>query len=200
MANDDIIVPEAEAGERERKTKRLFINAQGEKTPRAKADSIAGEVTLVGSGDTLRFEFSELTEGMARAAALWGIMTNITNTIGKKGLSTDEMWDAIESRWETIRGGNWTTDSKTGPRDSDVLLAAERYQKERGKEFGENEQAAMRAKLADEKDGGDYRKRLLSNPRFKAHFEAIKAERAAARAAKAQEAVSSSPDADLLDL
>lgn len=199
MANDGIDVAASES-KRAEKTKRVFVNAAGEKSPRAKLDSVAGEVTLVSSGEQLHFALSDLKPEVINAAALFGIMTSITNAIGKAGMSDDEMWEAITARWETIEGGQWSGERTTGPKDSDILEAARRYQEESGRVFDEAAQAKMRAMLADEAGGADYRKRLLSAPRFKAHFEAIKAERAAQRAAKARANIGTAPDADLMDL
>lgn len=202
MANDGMEVADVAATEKKRqeKTKRVFVNAAGEKTPRAKLDSVGVEITFVRTGEVLKFNFDDFTPEVQRAGALWGIMTAVTNTVGKAGLSDAEISEAANDRLATLLDGQWTAEAQSGPRDSDILLAAERFQRERNLEWNDTVRDTMRAKLADEATGGDYRKRLLSVPAFKAHFEAVKAERAQERAKKAAADATGSPTSDILDL
>lgn len=185
-------------GDRKRaeKTKRLFLNEAGEAFPRANLESVAGKVIFVGTGEELTFRFEDLSPEIARAAALFGIMTSVTNTVGRADMSEDEMIEAAAARLSSIlEDGRWSAERQSGPRTSDLLEAASRWYAERGKQFTEEMRQQMQAKLADEETGTSYRANLMAN--VAAHFHAIKAERAQARAEKAKTAGSAEVD-DLL--
>lgn len=181
----------ASGSKRQEKTKRSFINGLGERSARAKLDSLRGQVVFVESGDTLEFAWDDLTAEVQRAAGLFGIMVSVTNTVGRKDMTPQEMVSAAEDRLATILEGEWSAERQSGPRTSDLLEATSRAHQEQGKEFSEEKRAEIQAKLADEKEGTAYRNFLLSKTAIKAHFEAIKAERAAQRAAKAKAEVTS---------
>lgn len=199
MASDTPIASEGRT--RQEKTKRLFITADGEATPRTGLESVAGKIIFVETGEELEFKWDDLTPEIQRAAGLFGIMTSVTNTVGRAGMSAAEMVEAAETRLEYIQGGQWSADRQSGPRTSDFIEAAARWYAEKGKPFDEDMRARMQAKLADEEAGAEYKADLLSRPSFKALFEAIKAERAAARAEKAKAAAASAEvESDDLDL
>lgn len=182
---------------RAEKTKRFFLNADGEPSPRTRLDSVAGRVHFVGSDETLEFRWDDLTAEVQRAAGLFGIMTSVTNTVGRAGMTDEEMYQAASDRLATILDGEWSAERQVGPRTSDLIEAAARAFAERGMAFPAEKREEIRQKLADETTGAEYRATLLSKTSIKAHFEAIKAERAAERAAKAKAAVETSDDLDL---
>lgn len=184
---------------RQEKTKRVFINDEGESTPRAHLNSVSGQVTFVGSGEVLAFSWDDFTPEVQRAAGLFGIMTSVTNTVGRAGMSEADMVQAATDRLGTLLDGEWSSDTRSGPRTSDLIEAVRRAYAERNMELSEEKEAKIKAKLSDEKTGSDYRNDLLGRTLIRAHFEAIKAERAQARAAKAQEEARSG-NADDLDI
>jgi hypothetical protein len=190
MASDDLAGGETVSGRtRAEKTKRFFLDASGETSPRARLDSVAGRVTFVASGEILDFNWDDLTPEVQRAAGLFGIMTSVTNTVGRAGMTDEDMFTAASDRLGTILDGEWSAERQSGPRTSDLIEAAGRAFAERGMTFSDEKAAEIREKLADEKTGAEYRAQMLSKTAIKAHFEAIKAERAAQRAAKAKTAV-----------
>jgi hypothetical protein len=191
MASDNLVDGEAVTSTRTRaeKTKRSFFNAAGETSPRARLDSIGGKIIFLPSGEELDFNWDDLTPEVQRAAGLFGIMTSTTNTVGRAGMTDDEMFQAASDRLGTILDGEWSAERQSGPRTSDLIEAAERAYTERGMTLSEEKIAEFKAKLSDEKTGPEFRAEMLSKTLIKAHFEAIKAERAAARAAKAKTAV-----------
>ena len=182
---------------RAEKTKRFFLDESGEASPRAGLTSTAGRIVFVETGDTLEFAYEELTPEIRRAAALFGIMTSVTNTVGRADMTVDEMVDAATARLEAIvQDGRWSAERQSGPRTGDLVEAAARWYAERNKEFSAETRAAISQKLADENEGDAYRKKLLANESFAAHFAAIKAERAAERASKAKAKLSGASTAD----
>ena len=190
MASDNQVDGEVTSTRtRAEKTKRFFLNAEGETSPRARLDSIGGRIVFLPSNEELEFMWADLTPEVQRAAGLFGIMTSTTNTVGRAGMTDDEMFQAASDRLGTILDGEWSAERQSGPRTSDLIEAAGRAFAERGLEFSEAKANEIREKLADEKTGAEYRAQMLSKTAIKAHFEAIKAERAAQRAAKAKTAV-----------
>ena len=179
---------------RQEKTKRLFIDSKGEAHPRAGLDSVAGQITFINSGEPpLEFRYADLSPEIQRAAALFGIMTSVTNTVGRADMSLDEMVEAATDRLRSIvEDGKWSAGPQSGPRTSDLIEAARRWYSERNREFTSDMEATMTAKLSDEVSGPEYRANLMKS--VAAHFAAIKAERAAERAAKAKDR--SAPEVD----
>lgn len=198
MATDH---PEVE-GKRAEKTVRSFLNADGESSPRARLDSVKGRVQFTGTSEVLDFNYDDLSPEVARAAALFGIMTSVTNTVGKAGMTTDEMVEAAQARLDTILEGSWSAERQSGPRTNDLLEAATRYYAALNRPFSDEDKTELGRRLADEDSGDGLKKKLLAVDAFKAHYEAIKAERAAQRAAKAKAAAEATQEeaADLLNL
>lgn len=190
---------------RAEKTLRQFRNAAGEFSPRARLDSEEVHITfLTGEpgksepvGDPLICKFAELSPEVARAAALYGIMTSVTNTIGAKGLTVDDMIEIASSRLETILGGSWSAERQVGARTSDFVEALQRVFTAAGKPLSEESLNAVKAKLASETDGPAYREKLNSDPKVVAAVAAIRSERAAARAADAQAKAAGTAGGDL---
>lgn len=170
---------------RAEKTKRIFISADGTKTPRVGLESVGAELHFVGSDEVFTFNYDDLSPEIKRAAALFGIMTSVTNTVGRSDMGLDEMVEAVADRLASIvEEGKWSEGRTSGPRTSDLIEAAKRWYAEKRKTWTAEVEAAMQARLADEESGEEYRKTLQKH--VAVHFAAIKAERAAERAAKAK--------------
>lgn len=208
MASDDLVtVDGAQASSRKRaeKTKRTFLDASGIETPRANLNSVAGRITFVESGETLDFSYDDLTPEVSRAAALFGIMTSVTNTVGRADMSAAEIYEAAENRLKTIvEDGLWTSDRQSGPASNIILEAIARRNGKKGLPFTDEDRARYHARLSDEKEGNEFKAKILAQPSVRVEYEAIKAERQAERLkrlqAKAAAAESDAEPDDLADL
>lgn len=202
MASDDLANGDTATSGRKRaeKTKRTFLQPDGSETPRASTSSIGGKVHFVGSGEELVFWLKDLKPEVVNAAALFGIMTSVTNTVGKADMGEDEMIEAARARLLTIQDGGWSAERQSGPHNSDLLEAVARRERDLGRDFGDDRRAAMTAKLNDEEGGAAYKAKLLAVDSVRAHFEAIKAERAQERARKAKERAAGRPQTEPEDL
>lgn len=170
---------------RAEKTLRQFYNAAGEASSRARLDSVKVRISFLDGKEiveALECAADELSPEVLRAAALYGVMTSVTNTVGAKNLSVADMVDNATARLEVIKGGNWSADSKVGTRSSDYLDAMKRVFPNMSEEQAE----VVRKSLADEEKGPAFREKLNSDANVAAALAAIKSERAAARLAEAQ--------------
>lgn len=198
MANDGIVAGDdngsASTRKRAEKTKRTFIDSDGNETPRANLKSVGGRIEFVKTGHTIDFAYEDLTTEVARAAALFGIMTSVTNTVGRADMSEQDMIEAAEARLDTIvKDGMWSAERQSGPANSDLIEAYARRNAKMGIAFTDQNRADVAAKLADEETGAAARQKLLSYDSVRIEFEAIKAERAAARLAKLKEKAAGKP-------
>ena len=184
---------------RAEKSIREFYNAAGEKSARAGLETTGVVLRLAGVDDfSLDIPYDSLTPEVARAAALFGVVTTVTNTIGKKGMTTDEMIEALEARAETLMNGIWTAERASGPRTSDVLTALIRYRESKGAAVTDEWKADMAKRLAEDTD---FAADVRSRPAVAVLVETIKLERQQDRIAKAKaKAGEATPtdDADLL--
>lgn len=184
MASDDT----SSGRTREAVTKRSFKDADGNYTPRVHAGSVGFRIELLESGYVIEKDLKDYPEDMIKAAALWGLVTNITNTIGNLK-DSDEMAEAMESRSETIEGGEWTSGRESGPRTSDILEAYVAFRTKHGKDTSQERKDAftndIKNKVVTVKD------LLKAEPGLAAEYAAIKARRSVERsdkmAAKAKE-------------
>lgn len=167
------------------KTQRLFANAKGEWTPRVQLDSVQFKVVHLPTGFVTEGRLEEYSDSVRNAGFLWGAVTNITNAIGSAKLTDEECVESMEARQETLKSGRWTSERDAGPRTSDLIEAMKRLSQELGREFDE---AKLLAGFNDEENGPALRKKYMGNDKFKAHFDAIKQERAEARMKKSKEA------------
>lgn len=185
---------------RSEKCSREFYNAAGEKSARAGLETTGVILRLVGADDfSLDIPYDSLTPEVARAAALFGVVTTVTNTIGRKGMTTDEMIEALEARAETLMNGVWTAERASGPRTSDVLTALIRYRESKGAAVTDEWKADMAKRLAED---ADFAADVRSRPAVAVLVETIKLERQQDRIAKAKAkagAVTATDDSDLLD-
>jgi len=102
---NDVTLDAPSASKRQEKTKRTFRDETGEVSARARTDSISGHIEFVSTGETLDFAWDDLSPEVQRAAGLFGIMTSVTNTVGRKDMTDEEMIEAAEARLETIKRG-----------------------------------------------------------------------------------------------
>lgn len=187
------------ASARAEKCTREFYATGGEKSARAGLESVGVVLRLAGVDDwSLDIPYDSLTPEVARAAALFGVVTTVTNTIGKRGMTTDEMIEALEARAETLMNGVWTAERASGPRTSDVLLAFVRYRESKGVATDDAWKASMAKRLVDDPD---FAADVKSRPAIAVLVETIKLERQQERIAKAKAKATEAPavdDADLL--
>lgn len=192
-------------GKKERVSKRVFIGAGGEEETRVMLDVTSMRLELLETGETLDMDlgelpgFNSLPKGTARAAAAWGIMTNVTNAFG--GASDSEMYELAERRWEAIRGGQWSVEREKGPRIEDFVQATGRFLRDRGTKVDDAVLASVReGVLAQIQKNKDYvAAQFKAYPELEAHVLSIKNERAEVRR-KAILAKSTSTPADAAKL
>lgn len=192
-----------EATTRERTTKRIFVNAEGEESARALPDTVGGRVIFVETDYVVELDFTSISgynsipNGVLRQGFAFGVMTSVTNTVGSSKLSIDEKIEACEARWEAISKGTWQSEREgSGPRSNDYLEAAKRVQASSGKPWDETRTPLFLSKVSEDEG---YTKTLLKNDAFRAHMDAIKLERAQARAAKSAIKAKDQTDTSFLD-
>lgn len=176
----------ASEGKRPAKTQRMFFNKAGEETNRVQLDSIGWKLIYVPTGNKWQGRLDDLTDGVRNSCALFGLVTNITNAIGSKLLTDSDCIESIDSRLEALNEGRWLSERDGGPRTSDLIEAMKRLAAEQGREFSEEQAQKLAAMLADETNGPAVRKKYMDQPQFKAHFDAIKLERAQKRLAESK--------------
>jgi|CXWL01.1.fsa_nt_gi hypothetical protein len=184
------------ADTKERTTKRSFVLSDGTEVSRATADVQSVRVIFVENDHVLDMNLDDLEPGVLRAAAAFGVLTSVTNTVGSSKLSLDEKIDAAQGRWEALQGGSWSAERESGPGNTDLVEAAARVQAARGKPWGDTERGAFGLRLKNEEVKG---KDLLANPTFKAQYDAIKAERAMERAKVSAAKAKTNANTDGLD-
>lgn len=181
---------QAAESERSAKTQRLFYNAKGEESNRVQLDSTGFKVIYVPTGYVAEAKLEDFSDEVRNAGFLFGVVTNITNAIGSKKLTDEECVESIEARMETLTSGRWTSERDTGPRTSDLIEAMKRLSDELNRPFDAEK---LLAAFNDEENGPALRKKYMGNDKFKAHFDAIKLERAMKRREKSQEAAKAAP-------
>lgn len=203
MASDSEVVSEAE-GKRKRPEKciRVYLNEAGEDIgSRAKNDARAVHLKVPEADWEYTLKYDAMPEAVRPAAALYGAVNSITNTIGQKGISAQEIVENLEARIENIfTSGVWAEGASTGPRTTDVLEAICRLYADRGGDVTEEWKAAKRQKLADDKAYADAMK---AQPEVAVLIETLRMERQVDRLnaakAKAQGKASTTDLDDLLN-
>ncbi len=183
-------IEKTEGGKRAVRIKRAFIDDAGNEEPRVTAATSKVELRFVGLGKTLVCEMAKLSSEVLNCAAAFGLSTAIGNAAGQ--IRDDaQAFDACESRLETLLDGQWAADSRTGPRTADLVEAWARYVIERGGNVDDAWRAARKSDIVEGKKSGD---ELLGNKKFKAHYEAVKFEKAQAAMQAAQAEANSGDD------
>ena len=110
------------------KTERRFIDAKGEATARASAETAAAAIKFLGEeGGELKFSKENFNEGVWNAAAYFGLVTSITNAAGGKH-ATLSPFERAADRLEGLSGadGEWQGEREGGPQTGIILEALER--------------------------------------------------------------------------
>lgn len=177
-------------------SKRSFLNSAGEYSARASTDTTGFRIELVESGDVVEYSLSDFEPGVLNAAAAFGIVTSVTNTIGGKSLSAQERLDLITDRLETLLEGDWTAERQSGPRNSQLIDALVKVRADAGKDTTQE----WRDKVSlDLKANPDKAKAYLANAHVAAAYAEIKAKAAMARAQKLAAKADSADEADTPD-
>lgn len=174
------------ASKKPRTIAREFSAGDGAWHPRVMAEVTAIRFTTK-SGHEVLAELGSFPEHIIRMAAAFGLNTTIGNNAG--GLDDEaEILEALEGRLADLQAGNWAAERQGGPRGSDIVEAVARVYRDAGAEYPESARQELSRKLyAEEIKPAAV---LNSDPRIRAAFEAIKAERHAARMAKLNAAAS----------
>ena len=93
--------------------------------------------------------------------------------------------EAFDTGMELLQGGEWLRRKASGQARPSMVVAAVIAALEAA---GQTVDDVRRQSIADKCAGSEGRKRVMDNPIFAAQYERLKAEAAAARAAKAQDA------------
>lgn len=112
---------EAAESTREAKTVREYIDANGDSHKRPPADVVAVALTFKPTGEKIRARLSDLPESMRNQLAAWGWMTNVGNTLGKKGTETAQ---AAADRAELFANGEWAEAAGEGGPSPTMLATA----------------------------------------------------------------------------
>jgi hypothetical protein len=160
-------------------TKRSFLNEGGEYTGRATSKVKGFRIELVESGQVFEHALADFDSGVLAAAAAFGLVTSITNTVGGKSLSAEERVDLIQDRIETLLEGEWSAERQSGPRSSQLLEALVRVRADSGKETTQEWKDKMALVL---RDSPEKAKEYMANPLVAAALADIKAKAALERA------------------
>lgn len=166
-------------------SKRSFLNKDGSYTARATTDTIGFKIELVESGDSFTHKLSEFEPGVLAAAAAFGLVTSVTNTIGGKSLSGDERAALLQDRLDTLLEGDWSAERQSGPRSSQLLEAIVAVRTNAGKDSSQEWKDKVSASL---KADPELSKKYLTNPLVAAEYANIKAKAAVERAKKLSDA------------
>ncbi|MGH9968975.1 MAG: hypothetical protein ACREBG_14400, partial [Pyrinomonadaceae bacterium] len=97
-------------GKRERTTRRWFVDKDGNKSSRAHVDAIGFGVEFVGTETLIEANLVDYNEGVVNAAALFGLVTSITNAAGGADKSDEDRLSASQDRHEALLEGEWSAD------------------------------------------------------------------------------------------
>jgi hypothetical protein len=162
-------------------TKRSFKSKDGEYTGRATTETVGFRVELVESGEVFEHSLSDFSEGVLAAAAAFGLVTSITNTVGGKALSAQERAELIADRLETLLEGDWAAERQSGPRSSQLLEAIIRVRTDGGATTTPEQREALALRLKNDPEAV---KAYLGNAKVAAAYADIKAKAALERAKK----------------
>lgn len=189
-ANEQVVeTAEATAeAKRAKVSNRVWLKGSEETKDPREADGL--RITVI-DGGTFEGRVSDYDAGVQNALALFGLNIVLTNTMG--GQKGEEAFESIMSRHETLAAGEWTSrKGAEGPRISllaQAVVAA--YAKTGVEKTIESVTAALIA------GGEEARKKTAANAAVKAEYDRLRAEAAAARAAKSAEKAGSGSLDDL---
>lgn len=201
MSDTETVDNSTRAKTRKDKCIRTYLDAEGNDLgSRAKNEARAVKLVVAEAEWETTLSYDDMPESVRAAAALYGAVNSITNTIGKAGLSALDMVEALEGRIENIfESGVWAEGAQGGPRTNDVLEAVCKwFTEKKGPEAVTDEwKANMRQKLADDKS---YNEAIRAKPEIALIIESLRMERQAERLKKAKEKAATAESSDLEDL
>lgn len=173
--------------------KRIYVHKDGEEGRHAAPNTVGMRFEFVG-GKTLAIGLDDIHKDV-RNACLWhGINQKVGDAFaGAKG-DADEAMDSATSIVERLKEGTWVATREGAGPSTGVLVEAIVRAKiaggEKEADFTDERKAAIAAKLKGDTPAETQAARAgaLANPAIKAAFDAIKAERAAAKATASAEA------------
>jgi hypothetical protein len=177
-------------------TKRTFKKADGTYSSRASTESTGFKIEFLKSGNSIEQELGDFSTEVLNAAALFGLVTSITNAMGGE-TDPDEQFNTASDRLQTLLDGEWAAERQTGPRTSDLLEGFVAYRQKNGVETDQARRDEFLAMIKQE--GFNAKKYLDERPKLAAEVAAIKAARAAEKAKSlAGKARDAEADEDLL--
>ncbi|MBK8123865.1 MAG: hypothetical protein IPK54_10010 [Dokdonella sp.] len=136
---------------------------------------------------------TSLSAEVQRAVALYGIMTSVTNTVGAKGLSVQEMVDNAEARLEVIRVDCGVRSPRSGL-EPPIMWRRSFASSRLWSAPDEAQVASWKACLASDEA---YRTAVEADVKIQAVVAAIRSERAQAKLAEAAEKAKGAEDTNL---
>lgn len=196
MADETVV---ESARRKKDKCLRTYFNAEGEELgTRAKNDARSVRLQVPAASYDRTLSYDDMPEAVRAAAALYGAVNSITNTIGNAGLSAAEIVENLETRIENIwENGVWAEGAQAGLRTNDVLEAVTRFYVSRGGDASAEWKAKKKQQLSEDKT---YNETMRSRPEIAVLIETIRMERQAERLKKAQEKAGTTDSGDLDDL
>jgi hypothetical protein len=166
---------------REKIAKKVYVLENGDEAAHASPDVSHLEFRFE-SGDTIIVRLEDIDNGCRTAAAWHGISQKLGDTYAGKDAA--EAAEEVQSLLERLQSGDWIKAREGGgPRPTLVIEAIVCALIDNGEEVSDERRATIAAKVNTPTE----RKRALKQPAVQAHFERLKAERAADKAAKAAE-------------
>lgn len=173
------------------RVRKLYVtDAEGEPDVRASSDKLVhiARLEFEENGHVIDLDMDELQDqypNWYRAAACFGALTAAANAAtsakddagNRADLTT--MIDAAEDRANSFRSGEWSAETRTGPRTADLVAAYVASRKARNVTVSQDRQDALKAALLD---GSMTAKGLCKDPGVELAYEQIKAQRAVDRA------------------
>lgn len=114
-------VQNGEATSREQKTIREYIDSSGESHKRPTPHVAKVRLTFKPTGEVVEQDLQSVPAAMRDQLAAWGWMTNVGNTLGKKG--TDNAQAAFD-RAELFANGEWAEAASEGGPSPTMLATA----------------------------------------------------------------------------
>ena len=165
---------------RNRKCVKTYTYADGETGSHTQPDAPIITFDFV-DGATEVVEFAKLPANVLAAAARHGISQKLGDTYAQHK-NPEDAYDAFMAVLERLQAGEWMKERESaGPRTSMVLEAVVAVMEKAGASIDD----AKRKELAELLQDKDARETAMAQPKVKAAYEAIKAQRAAERAEKA---------------
>jgi len=197
MAKQAQTAPAVETTEEEGKSKIssfAYVNNAGDVSKQVKPDSIGLTVSFA-NGTKDRINIDELSSEILACATLQGLAIKLQRSFASAKGDVEKAVEAFETVKDNLLNGIWAEKGEgSGPRVSILAEAVEAVLTEAGQTVDADRRASIIEKLKDEAT----REKTKKDPKVNAHYERIKAARAAEKAAKAQEAAGAA-DTSLLE-